>query len=117
MNASDIKEKLFNHCLEYVNSHIETNRTALEYTQDAARSETKTVASEEPETGKERMQREMETIGQRLDETLRQRKHLQDIDYIRTCSRVEPGALVTTSIGSFFISVSADEIEINGQIG
>ena len=115
VNTADLKEKLYDHCLAYVNSHIETNSTAFENTQDAARSETKTVASEEPETGKERMQREMETIGQRLEEALKERKILQSIDYKKTHTTVEPGALVETSIGVFFISLSADEIEIDGE--
>lgn len=115
MNTADLKEKLYHHCLAYVNSHIETNSTAFEYTQDAARTETKTVASEEPETGKERMQREMETIGRRLDEALKQRKLLQSIDYKKTYATVEPGAYVDTSVGAFFISLSADEIEIDGE--
>lgn len=115
MNTTEIKKKLYDHCLEYVNAHIETNRTAFENTQDAARSETKTVASEEPETGKERLQREMETIGQRLEEAFKQHKLVQSIDYKKTCTTVEPGALVDTSLGAFFISLSADEIEIDDK--
>ena len=115
VDTSAIKEELYNHCMEYVNTHIETNRIAFEQCQDAARSETKTVASEEPETGKERSQREMETIGQRLEEILAQKKMLRSLDYGKKCSIVEPGALVETSIGAFYISLSADEIEIDGM--
>ena len=114
MNAAAIKETLFNHCLDYVNAHIETNRHAYEQVQEAALSETKTVASEEPETGKERMQREMETIGQRLEEIIGQRTMLQSLEYKKTFTCVEPGALVETTVGFFFISMSADEIEIDG---
>jgi anion-transporting ArsA/GET3 family ATPase len=114
MVPSDIKTKLFNHCTEYVNFHIETNRRAIEQAQDAAASETQTVASEEPETGKERSQREMESLGRRLEEVFKQQTLLQAINYKKSFSCVEPGALVETSIGNFFISLSADEIEIDG---
>ncbi|MBN1757899.1 MAG: hypothetical protein JW863_06260 [Chitinispirillaceae bacterium] len=97
-----------------MNTHIKTNRYAYEQAQEAALSETKTVASEEPETGKERMQREMETIGQRLEEIIEQRTMLQSLEYRKNFTRVEPGALVETSVGTFFISMSADELEIDG---
>jgi len=114
MNSADIKEKLYKHCTDYVNFHFETNRNAIEQVQDAALSETKTVASEEPETGKERMQREMETLGRRLDEVGEQQKKLQSLPYQKSFTTVEPGALVETSIGMFYISLSADELEIDG---
>ena len=114
MSQPTIKEMLFNHCIEYVNMHIETNQKAIEQAQDAASSETRTIASEEPETGKERMQREVETFGRRLEEVLEEREVLQSIPYNQTLSCVEPGALVETSVGTFFISMSADEVEIDG---
>lgn len=114
MTPADIKEKLYNHCCEYLNSHIETNRYAIEEARQSAMSETKTVASEEPETGKERSQREMETLGRRLDEVIEQQEQLQSIDYKKTFTAAEPGALVETTVGIFYISLSADEIEIDG---
>lgn len=114
MTSSNIKASLFKHCTDYINFHIETNRNAIEQAQDAALSETKTVASEEPETGKERIQREMETLGRRLGEVLKQQTLLQTIQFQKTFSCAELGALVETSIGIFFISLSADEIEIDG---
>ena len=114
VNTDAIKETLFKHCLDYVNAHIETNRNAFEQAQESALSETKTVASEEPETGKERSQREMETIGQRLEEITGQREILQSLEYRKKFTCVEPGALVATTVGAFFIAMSADEVEIDG---
>ena len=100
--------------MQEVNSHIKANQEAIRQAQEAAKSETKTVASEEPETGKERMQLEIELFGRRLDESVSKKALLHMLNYSKKFTVVEPGALVETSIGYFFICLSADEIEING---
>ncbi len=115
MNKTEIKELLFNHCMNDVDTRIKTIEKAIDEAQDAARSETKSVASEEPETGKERMQREIETLGRRLEESVTQHTILRNINYKKVCTITEPGALVETSIGVFFIAMSADEIDIEGE--
>lgn len=115
MNKNEIKAQLFNHCLHDIDTRIKTIENAINDAQEAASSETKSVASEEPETGKERMQREVETFGRRLEESIAQQVLLRNIDYKKTHTYVEPGSLVETSMGIFFIAMSADEIEIDGE--
>jgi len=115
MISLEIKEQLYRHCHAYVERHIETNQKAIAQAQEAARSETKTVASEEPETGKERMQREIESYGRRLEESLAEKSVLDNLDFKKKHSKITAGALVETSLGCFYISLSADEIEIGGE--
>ncbi len=115
MDKNYLKTQLFKHCFNDIDTRIKTVESAIADAQDAARSETKSVASEEPETGKERMQREVETLGRRLDELEAQHTILSNINYKKAHTHVEPGALVETSMGTFFISMSADEIDIEGE--
>jgi len=114
MTKNEIKTQLFDHCLNSIETRIITIENAINDAQDAARSETKSVASEEPETGKERMQREVETLGRRLEESVAQQTLLSNINYKKTHTFAEPGALVETSMGAFFLAMSADEIDIDG---
>lgn len=47
-----IKEHLYDHCLEYVNSNIETARKAIAAAQEAMESENKSTAGDKHETGR-----------------------------------------------------------------
>lgn len=58
-------------------------------------------------------QREMELFGKRVEDADKKRQLLKTIDPKVVCSTVMPGALVSTSLGYFFIAVSADEVVIN----
>lgn len=60
-------------------------------------------------------QRETELFGKRLDESLKMDQLLQEIDVSKQYRSVVPGALVSTSIGEFFIAISADEVVIDGK--
>lgn len=111
----EIKLRLYKHCVDYVESHIEINSSAVADAQDAANEEDKNSAGDKYETSRAMKQRETETFGHRLKDALEQQKILQSIDITKEYSQVQPGALVATSVGTFFIAISADEIEIDGE--
>jgi transcription elongation GreA/GreB family factor len=111
----DIKEKLYKHCVDYVNNHIEIISGAVSEAQDAVNSETKNTAGDKHETERAMKQLETEAFGRRLDEAMQQHKLLKAIDISKKYEFVAPGALVDTSLGAFFIAISADEIEIEGE--
>jgi transcription elongation GreA/GreB family factor len=110
-----IKVQLYNHCIEYVKNHIEINNRALSGAQDAVNSETKNTAGDKHETERAMKQLETETFGRRLSEALSQFKLLQTIDISLQSDSVKPGSLVYTSMGIFFIAISADEVVIDGE--
>jgi hypothetical protein len=60
-------------------------------------------------------QRETELFGTRLEESMKQELLLQSIDISIHYDTVQSGSLVFTSIGSFFIAISADEVVIDEE--
>jgi hypothetical protein len=115
VSKKDIKKQLFNHCINYVAHHIEINRNAVTEAQSAVTGETKNTAGDRYETERAMKQRETELFGKRLDDSLKMDLLLQGIDIAKKYRSVVPGALVSTSIGEFFIAISADEVVVDGK--
>jgi transcription elongation GreA/GreB family factor len=112
-SQKSIKQQLLSHCMAYVETHIEIIRSAIAEAQSAVTGETKNTAGDRYETERAMKQRETELFGKRLAESSKLQEQLQHIDISRTYDTVQPGALVTTSIGTFFIAISADELVID----
>ena len=102
-----IKNQLFELCRTYVEHKISTAKHAMKAAQQEANLETKSSAGDKYETGRSMMQLEKEKYAIHLQEALRLQAELQTIDSKRNCDVVERGAVVETSIGHFFISISA----------
>lgn len=111
----ELKQKLYKHCLDYVKNHIEIISSAVSNAQDAANEEDKNSAGDKYETSRALKQRETETFGLRLKDALAQEQLLKSIDISKEYTLVKPGALVYTSIGIFFIAISADEVTIDDE--
>ena len=107
--------RLYKYCVEYCETAIDINSKALFNAQEAANAETKNTAGDKHETGRAIKQLETESLGHRLDNAKAQYQVLQTIDIDHAYTSVKPGALVYTSMGNFFIAVSADEVEIDGE--
>ena len=114
-NTSNIKRQLFKHCIDYTNKQVNLYSEAINNAQEAANDETKSTAGDKYETARAMKHLEIETFGRRLDETNNQRKFLNSINLTQRSHKVEIGSLVDTSIGTFFIAISTDEIEIDGK--
>lgn len=77
--------------------------------------ETKNTAGDRYETERAMKQRETELYGKRIEEVVLQRSILLDIDPSKEYQVVQPGSLVISSAGNFFIAISADEVVIDGE--
>jgi len=111
-----IKQQLFKHCADYIARNIDINSQAVDAAQSAAVGEDKNTAGDKYETERAMKQRETEMFAQRLAEAQKQRELLRTIDIAKKYDSVQPGALVSTSIGNFFIAISVDEITIDGEV-
>lgn len=109
----DIKLQLFKHCTEYIEKHIEIIRHAVSEAQQAVNGESKNTAGDRYETERAMKQRETELFGKRIDESMKQYQILQMIDPSKEYNCVQPGSLVSTSTGIFFIAISTDEVLID----
>lgn len=113
--GQELKLRLYKHCLDYVNHQIDIINRALDDAQSAANDETKNSAGDKYETGRAMKQRESEVLVKRLNDYHALQKTLHFIDISKKCDHVRSGALVTTSIGVFFIAISADEVVIDNE--
>ncbi len=113
--SQELKLQLYKHCLKYVNHQIDIINRALDDAQSAANEETKSSAGDKYETGRAMKQRESELLVRRLNDAHALQKTLHQIDVSKNCDSVKPGALVTTSMGIFFIAISADEVVIDNE--
>jgi transcription elongation GreA/GreB family factor len=112
----NLKQQLFKHCADYISRNIDINSQAVDAAQSAVVGEDKNTAGDRYETERAMKQRETEMFGQRLIEAEKQRDLLKKIDITKKYNSVQPGALVSTSIGFFFIAISVDEITIDGEV-
>ena len=111
----ELKLQLYKHCLDYVKNHIEINGRAVSSAQEAVDDETESSGSDKSDTSRAMKELETETFGRRLEEVLAQHQLLQKIEISKDYDVVMSGSLVYTSIGNFFIAISADEVIIDGE--
>ncbi|WP_310587133.1 3-oxoacyl-ACP synthase [Tellurirhabdus bombi] len=114
MNSTpEIKTQLYQHCLDYVDQRISTAQTAMKAAQAAANEESKSSAGDKYETTRAMMQIERDQCARQLTEALKLRQELAGIDLDKTFPTVQPGSLVLTNRGTFFLGISIGKININ----
>lgn len=110
-----IKQQLHNLCHAYLDSNIQNAEAVIANAREAARNETKSSAGDKYETAREMMQQDIDLNNARL---LQLRKQLEVLDRIAidTISDIIiPGSIVTTSLGNYFIAISAGKLLVDGQ--
>lgn len=111
----DVKSSLFELCEDFVKTKyaltvdiIESNRKALEQ-------ESKSTAGDKHETGRAMLHLEMEKASQQLQVVERMKDVLQRIQPSSVSRRIKLGSLVRTNKGTYYLSISAGQLEANGQ--
>lgn len=111
-----IKSSLFEQCEDFVQKKealvlgiIEANRKALEQ-------ESKSTAGDKHETGRAMLHLEMEKASQQLQVVEQMKEVLQRIQPTAISDQVKLGSLVRTNKGSYYLSISAGQIELMGQV-
>ncbi|UFH56428.1 3-oxoacyl-ACP synthase [Spirosoma sp. KNUC1025] len=110
-----LKQLLHQACQTYVQQRIDTARQAMEAAQEAANSESKSSAGDKYETGRAMAQLERDRHAQLLGEALKLNQDLSRLNIDKTYDTVQPGSLVTTNRGTFFISISAGKLQLEGK--
>lgn len=110
-----IKIHLHAACLAYVHDRIAAATQAMQAAQESANSETKSSAGDKYETGRAMAQEERNRNAVQLREAQNLQAELARINPEQACDTVRPGALVETSMGGFFISISAGKLAVDGK--
>ncbi|SHK60170.1 3-oxoacyl-ACP synthase [Hymenobacter psychrotolerans] len=110
-----IKSNLHAACLAYVQERIDACQAAIQAAQESANSETKSSAGDKYETGRAMAQNERDRNAVQLQQARQLLGELQRINPELPCDAVRPGALVRTSMGVFYLGISAGKLTVEGQ--
>ncbi|MDF7813478.1 3-oxoacyl-ACP synthase [Hymenobacter sp. YC55] len=113
--SSTIKPLLHAACAAFVAERIEAAQAAMLTAQESANSETKSSAGDKYETGRAMAQEERNRNAVQLQQALQLQGELARINPEVVSDAVRPGALVDTSMGCFYISISAGKLTVDGQ--
>jgi transcription elongation GreA/GreB family factor len=105
-----IKPALHALCHAFIEQRIGAARTAMQAAQESSNSETKSSAGDKYETGREMANAERDRNAAHLQQAQQLQAELARINPELPCDTVRPGALVSTSMGRFYISISAGQL-------
>ena len=105
------KPALHARCHAFIEQRIAAARTAMQAAQESSSSETKSSAGDKYETGREMANAERDRNAAHLRQAQQLQAELARINPDAACDTVRPGALVSTSLGQFYISTSAGKLD------
>jgi hypothetical protein len=111
---SSTKSALHALCHAFIEQRIGAARTAMQAAQESSSSETKSSAGDKYETGREMANAERDRNAAHMQQAQQLQAELARINPDAACDTVRPGALVTTSLGRFYISISAGKLALDG---
>lgn len=109
-----IKQQLHNLCLAYIQNRLDTAQLALEMANSSANEDTKSSAGDKYETTREMIQQEIDKHSAAISEAIKQKQLLQLINPERKTEKIQPGSLVKTDKNTFYISISAGALTLDG---
>lgn len=113
-NQLKIKQQLYSECVNYVESKIALIVKAVNELQQASMLETKSSMGDKYETTISSIHLEMNKYAQQMNECSTMKKILFQINAAKQSDSVQPGCLVCTNNGNYFIAITAGEFEIEG---
>ncbi len=111
----ELKQTLFGMCEQHIDQKIQMAQKNIHDAQSSANTETKSSAGDKYETGRAMMHLEKEKYTRQLAQALQLREQLAQLKPHLANEKIEFGALVKTSNGSFFISVGIGKIQIEKE--
>ena len=111
---TELKRQLYSLCAEYITNRETAIKNTIAEAREAANNETKSSAGDKYETGREVMQQEIDLNLTRLNELKKLRSTLERIVPDRKCVTAQPGAVVNTNNGNYYIAISAGQLKVNG---
>lgn len=116
MISTSLKHQLLHLCLDFQSKRAENARKAMDEAQQAANSEEKSTAGDKYDTSRAMSQNIRDMNAKQLQEALKDLGVLQQIKPELILKEIKLGSLVITSIGNYFISISAGQLKIDTDI-
>lgn len=102
-------------CVERLEGRLSQLKQEIEELNISQASETKSSAGDKYETAREMIDLERDKLGANLEETLKMLSFLGPLNPSKTRNRVEAGAIIKTTKGRFYMSVSLGSVEVDGE--
>jgi transcription elongation GreA/GreB family factor len=110
-----LKQEIFSHCLQLVNSKIEVINAAMEEVNEGLKNDSKSSAGDKHETSRAMAQLENEKLARQLTEALEQKASLQALAKVTQTSKVTKGCLLKTGNQYIYISIALGRVTVNHQ--
>lgn len=111
-----LKQQLYDHCHEHIKSSIASAQNVIDSAREAVQNETKSSAGDKYETGREMMQQEIDMATLRISELQKLKASLDRIDTALVSKKVQPGSVVLTTQGNYYIAISIGKALVNGTL-
>ena len=109
------KPRLHAACQAFIEQRMAAAAQAMQAAQESANSDTKSSAGDKYETGREMATQERDRHAAQLHQARQLAAELARISPDAPCDAVRPGALVHTSLGWFYLAISAGRLVVDGQ--
>ncbi|MES2428442.1 MAG: 3-oxoacyl-ACP synthase [Bacteroidota bacterium] len=113
MSHVQLKELLYQQCLDYVQKRMDAAEQGIKEAQQASKDDTKSSAGDKYETGRAMMQQETDRNMAQLNEANKLKVALNQISTSVTTKQVENGSVVLTNNGNFYMAISAGTLLVD----
>jgi transcription elongation GreA/GreB family factor len=110
-----LKQQLYDRCVHDVTTRISSIQDAMKAAQSDAGEETKSSAGDKYETGRAMMHLEIEKLSMQLNDAVKARQILEQLDPDKETHQVQLGSIVLTTNGNFFMAISAGPFKAEGK--
>jgi len=111
-----LKKELHRRCVDIVEERILAIKSDLASIEESRNNETKSSAGDKYETGRAMMQMEEEKSRMQLGKTNQLRLELLEIDLDEKHETIQPGSLIITDTGKYFISIGLGKVKMKDEI-
>ena len=112
---NDIKNRLFNLCMAYVDERITNASEAIAAARDSSNDDTKSSAGDKYETGRAMMQQDIDRQTLQLGEAQKLKIFLERREPENQSDTVQNGSLVYTNHGVFYLAISIGQVDLDGN--
>ncbi len=110
-----LKQNLHTQCMLLVSEKTNSLQQAMEVLESSMKDETKSSAGDKYETGREMVKQEMEKLATQLQEVIKQKQLLQQLNAFHEMEEVQQGALVMCDKGNFYIAAGLGQLAIENK--
>jgi uncharacterized protein (UPF0128 family) len=112
----NIKSDLYQLCVNFIETRIQTAEFALKQAREASNDDTKSSAGDKFETSREMMQQDIDRNKRLLIDAEENQRVLNSLKDAPFSESARNGSLVYTNNGNFYLSISAGQLHLGKEL-